>query len=70
MRLVRLRAAWREWPKGYVFTAMPAGQAQVMVERGLAEYADGPGKVESRSAEAKRVVRTILRHQPMRASRA
>lgn len=37
---VRLKLAWSTWPKGYVFTDMPAGQAQVMVARGLAEYCD------------------------------
>lgn len=37
---VRLKLAWSSWPKGHVFTDMPAGQAQVMVARGLAEYCD------------------------------
>lgn len=40
MKHVRLKLAWQTWPKGYVFTAMPAAQAQVMVERGMAEYCD------------------------------
>ena len=37
---VRLKLAWSSWSKGHVFTDMPAGQAQVMVARGLAEYCD------------------------------
>jgi len=37
---VRLKLAWSTWSKGHVFTDMPAGQAQVMVARGLAEYCD------------------------------
>ena len=37
---VRLKLAWSCWSKGHVFTDMPAGQAQVMVARGLAEYCD------------------------------
>lgn len=39
LKPVRLKHAWQEWPKGHVFTAMPAAQAQVMVAAGQAEYA-------------------------------
>ena len=40
---VRLKIAWQFWPKGHVFDAMPAAQAQVMVAAGQAEYvADEP----------------------------
>ena len=37
---VRLKLAWSSWSKGHVFTDMPAGQAKVLVARGLAEYCD------------------------------
>jgi hypothetical protein len=36
---VRLTRGWQSWPKGHVFTDMPAAQAQHMVEAGQAEYA-------------------------------
>lgn len=39
LKPVRLKIAWAHWPKGHVFTAMSAGQAEVMVGRGVAEYA-------------------------------
>lgn len=38
LRPVRLRLAWQHYPKGHVFTAMPAAQAQLMVQAGQAEY--------------------------------
>ncbi len=38
LKPVRLLHAWQFYPKGFVFTAMPAAQAQVMVEAGQAEY--------------------------------
>lgn len=40
LRPVRLKLAWQSWPKGHVFTAMPAAQAQHMVSAGQAEYDD------------------------------
>lgn len=39
---VRLKIAWQVYPKGHVFTTMPAAQAEVMVCRGLAEYVGEP----------------------------
>lgn len=41
-RPVRLRQAWQCWPKGHIFTEMPAAQAQHMVAAGQAEYIDAP----------------------------
>ena len=38
LKQVRLTLAWQSWPKGHVFTAMPAAQAQLMVTVGQAEY--------------------------------
>jgi hypothetical protein len=38
-RPVRLKIAWGPWSKGHVFTAMTNGQAQIMIQRGIAEYA-------------------------------
>lgn len=38
LKPVRLKLAWRHWPKGHVFTAMPAAQAQHMIAAGQAEY--------------------------------
>ena len=40
LRPVRLKLSWMQWPKGHLFTAMPAAQAQLMVAGGQAEYAD------------------------------
>jgi len=40
LKPVRLRYAWQHWPKGHVFTAMPATQAQHMIAAGQAEYFD------------------------------
>lgn len=40
LKPVRLKLAWQSWPKGHVFTSMPAAQAQHMVAAGQAEYAD------------------------------
>lgn len=42
MRPVRLRSAWRFWPKGHLFLEMSAAQAELMVRAGQAEYADTP----------------------------
>lgn len=42
MRPVRLRQAWRFWPKGHLFLEMSAAQAELMVRAGQAEYADTP----------------------------
>ncbi len=39
LKPVRLKIAWQQWPKGHVFTAMPAAQAQHMIAAGQAEYA-------------------------------
>lgn len=41
-RHVRLKIAWQAWPKGHVFTAMPAAQAEMMVAHGQAEYVTNP----------------------------
>lgn len=38
LKPVRLKLAWQHWPKGHVFTAMPAAQAQHMVAAGQCEY--------------------------------
>lgn len=65
MRPVRLRHAWQEWSKGHVFTAMPAAQAQAMVEAGQAEYvtvdeapaAERAGGYEDRAMRGARRVR-------------
>src|SRR4051812_30382404 len=38
LKPVRLRQAWQGWPKGHVFTAMSAAQAQYMVAAGQCEY--------------------------------
>jgi len=48
LKLVRLKLAWQGWPKGHVFTTMPAAQAQVMIAAGQAEYAtqDMPAPVD------------------------
>lgn len=43
-REVRLKIAWQHWAKGHVFTAMPAGQAEVLIQRGIAEYVTTPIK--------------------------
>lgn len=40
LRPIELTRAWMSWPKGHVFTAMPAAQAQLMVDGGQARYAD------------------------------
>lgn len=56
---VRLKIAWSSWSKGHVFTDMPAGQAQVMVARGLAEYCD-------EQIEAAPVTRALLATKPKR----
>lgn len=42
LKPVRLKHAWQAWPKGHVFTAMPAAQAQVMIAAGQAEYCTEP----------------------------
>jgi hypothetical protein len=39
LKPVRLLRAWQQWPKGHIFTTMPAAQAQHMVAAGQAEYA-------------------------------
>ena len=38
LRPVRLKIAWGQWPKGWVFTAMPNSQSSEMVRLGTAEY--------------------------------
>ena len=38
LKPVCLKLAWQGWPKGHVFTAMPAAQAQHMVAAGQCEY--------------------------------
>lgn len=38
LRPVRLKSAWQHWPKGHVFSAMPAAQAEHMIAAGQAEY--------------------------------
>ena len=38
LKPVRLKLAWQGWPKGHIFTAMPAAQAQHMVAAGQCEY--------------------------------
>lgn len=61
--IVRLKLAWSQWPKGHVFTDMPAGQAQVMVARGLAEYCD-------KQIEAAPVTRDMNAGKPRRKPKA
>jgi hypothetical protein len=38
LKPVRLKHAWQSWPRGHIFTAMPAAQAQMMIAAGQAEY--------------------------------
>jgi hypothetical protein len=40
MRRVRLLKAWQDWQDGHVFTDMPQSSADLLVERGFAEYLD------------------------------
>jgi hypothetical protein len=42
LKPVQLRIAWQGWPKGHVFTAMPAAQAQYMIQAGQAQYVTTP----------------------------
>ncbi len=42
LRPIRLRLAWRQWPKGHIIPEMPAAAAQMMVEAGQAEYVTTP----------------------------
>lgn len=65
MRHVRLRQAWQHWPKGHVFTAMPAAQAQVMVGAGQAEYV-----TEDLPAPVGRMMRSPVTAEPARRRRA
>lgn len=56
---VRLKLAWQAWPKGHVFEDMPAGQAQIMVARGYAEYfAPAPSSI-NRMMRPSKQARTI-----------
>lgn len=55
LRPVRLKIAWGDWSKGHVFTAMSAGQAEVMVKRGMAEYATEMVAVSPVTRAVKRV---------------
>lgn len=55
---VRLRLAWQSWPKGHVFTEMPAAQAEVMVATGRAEYVrDEPAVSAAMPAPVDRMMR-------------
>jgi hypothetical protein len=51
LKLVRLKHAWQQWPKGHVFTAMPAAQAQHMIAAGQAEYVEDDPVTEAPRAD-------------------
>lgn len=40
LRPIRLKNPWRGRQPGFVFSEIPAGAAQTLVARGLAEYCD------------------------------
>jgi hypothetical protein len=48
-RNVRLLKSWRSYQPGFVFTEMGYGAAQVLIQRGIAEWADSPQQVETAS---------------------
>ncbi len=35
--MVRLTAAWKQWPKGHVIPEMPGGLARTLIQRNIAE---------------------------------
>lgn len=62
LKPVRLKIAWGQWSKGHVFTEMSAGQAEVMVARGIAEYAtqDIASPVNRMMAPVRRAGRALV----------